>query len=409
MRLLSLFILLFFSASCSEPTFVEPEAAENVLGIDREAIISAANTYLDSDVVTVTFFVAERSAGGLHDYYSEGRYWWPDADNPDGPYIRRDGIANPQNFSGHKNALRNLSEMVTTLTAAYEISGDEKYALRAIDHVKAWFATSATRMNPNLLYGQAIKGISTGRGIGIIDTLRLINVALSVELLEESGLLKGSDLIAVKGWFGDYGDWLTTHPYGYDEKNNNNNHSTWWGAQVAAFARVADRPDLLKTADAQFKSQLPIQVATDGSLPDELGRTKPFHYINYTLRAWATYAELLSTNSQSFWSHTFTTNLPPYVKDQGEARNPEEPKASAATVSLKDAMAYALPYFKEPATWPYLTELEKEIHPHRNDFLVFAWWGLGNEEYLTLWRELVAEDGELHANLVLWQKIRATK
>jgi hypothetical protein len=194
MRLLSLFILMFFSTACGEPASTDTEVVKDSLKLDSDAIIRAADKFLDLEIVTVTNFVADRSTRGLHDYYSEGRYWWPDEGNPDGPYIRRDGIANPQNFSGHKNALSGLSEMVTALTAAYEITGKEKYAHRAIEHVTAWFATPATRMNPSLLYGQAIKGISTGQSIGIIDTLRLINVALSIELLEKSGLLKESDL-----------------------------------------------------------------------------------------------------------------------------------------------------------------------------------------------------------------------
>ncbi len=396
MRLYCLLFTVFVLASCGIPTTAgSGDRATDRIVPDTAAILSAAGEYLERDIVTVTDFVAERSAGGPHDYYSEGRYWWPDADNPDGPYIRRDGIANPHNFSGHKNALRDLSEMVTALTAAYEITGEEKYALRAIEHVKAWFVSPETRMNPNLLYGQAIKGVSTGRGIGIIDTLRLINVALSVELLERDGLIGGEDLAAIKDWFGTYGDWLTTHPYGKDEQHNNNNHSTWWGAQVAAFARVADRPDLTEIARQQFRDQLPIQVATDGSLPDELGRTKPFHYANYTLRAWATYAELLSTREENYWDYTFTTTLAPYGS--------EEDRTAPATVSLRDAVDYLLPYFRQPATWPYRTELETEIHPRRNDFLVFASRGLQDDNYYQLWEKLEEEEEELHANLLLWK------
>ena len=43
-----------------------------------------------------------RSAGGLHDFFSEGDYWWPDPKNPDGPYIQRDGMTNPDNFVEHR-------------------------------------------------------------------------------------------------------------------------------------------------------------------------------------------------------------------------------------------------------------------------------------------------------------------
>ena len=36
-------------------------------------------------------------------------------------------------------------------------------------------------MNPHLLYAQAIKGRFTGRSIGIIDTLHLVEVARAID------------------------------------------------------------------------------------------------------------------------------------------------------------------------------------------------------------------------------------
>src|SRR4051812_47648851 len=35
-------------------------------------------------------------SGDQHDYLSQAPYWWPDPANPKGPYIRRDGIENPE-------------------------------------------------------------------------------------------------------------------------------------------------------------------------------------------------------------------------------------------------------------------------------------------------------------------------
>lgn len=390
---------------------VDRQPVESALDLDREAIVAEAETALNEDIVTVTDFVAERSAGGLHDYYSEGRYWWPDDTDPDGPYVRRDGISNPENFSGHKQGLARFSEIVTTLTAAYQITGDDKYAHRAVEHIKAWFVDTATLMNPNLLYGQAIKGISTGRGIGIIDAIRLIDVALSVELLREVDLLTGTDLTATEKWFGDFGDWLTTHPYGDDEKNNNNNHSTWWGAQVAAYARVAQRPDLTEIAEEQFYAQLPIQVATDGGLPDELGRTKPFHYLNYTLRAWATYAELLTTDEKDFWRHSFEANLSPYTLEGADVdaeieREEQRESGASKTMSLVDVMNYSLPYVENPTDWPYPTKLEPSIDPHQDDFLVLAYWGLEDDRYLNIWKDMSKEADDNHANLIVWQQLK---
>ena len=63
--------------------------------IERPRVLKAANKYLAEIPVTVTAASSPRSAGGKHDFFSEGDYWWPDPRNPDGPYIQRDGMTNP--------------------------------------------------------------------------------------------------------------------------------------------------------------------------------------------------------------------------------------------------------------------------------------------------------------------------
>src|SRR3954465_13909924 len=139
-----------------------------------------------------------RSAGGPHDFFSEGDYWWPNPADPTGPYIQKDGLTNPDNFVAHRLAMIRLSTHVATLTAAWRITGDAKYADHALTHLRAWFIDKDTMMNPNLQYAQAIKGITTGRGIGVIDTIHLIEVAQSASLLQQAGLLKGNDLTATQ-------------------------------------------------------------------------------------------------------------------------------------------------------------------------------------------------------------------
>ena len=82
-----------------------------------------------------------------------------------------------------------LSEIVGTLTSAWIVTGDDRYAAHARDHLAAWFVNEATRMNPSLLYGQAIKGKVTGRSIGIIDTIHLVEVARGAKILGERAAL----------------------------------------------------------------------------------------------------------------------------------------------------------------------------------------------------------------------------
>src|SRR5215212_7880197 len=124
----------------------------DVAAFDKGRVLRAAKHYLKEQPVTITASQSPRSAGGLHDFFSEGDYWWPDPKNPSGPYIQKDGMTNPENFVEHRRALMRLSQQVAALTAAYRITNDEKYAQHAVKHLEAWFVDDDTRMNPNLQY-----------------------------------------------------------------------------------------------------------------------------------------------------------------------------------------------------------------------------------------------------------------
>ena len=169
--------------------------------IDRDRILKAAQKYLREEPITVTAYSSPRSAGGPHEYFSEGDYWWPDPKNPDGPYLQRDGLSNPDNFVAHRQALIRLSLIVPALAAAYRITHNGEYAAQAGKHLKAWFLDETTRMYPHLKYAQAIQGRFTGRGTGIIDTLHLVEVAVAIPELERSGKLRASESKGIKDWF----------------------------------------------------------------------------------------------------------------------------------------------------------------------------------------------------------------
>src|SRR4030042_4442437 len=91
----------------------------------RKEIITRADMVMYENPVTITSFVCVRSAGGIHDFYSEGAYWGPDPANPDGPYIQRDGMTNPDNFVEHRRAMIRLATQVATLTSAYRLARDQ--------------------------------------------------------------------------------------------------------------------------------------------------------------------------------------------------------------------------------------------------------------------------------------------
>ena len=163
-------------------------------------------------------------------------------------------------------------------------------------HLRAWFVDEATRMNPNLQYAQAIQGRFTGRGIGIIDTLHLVEVARAAWQLD----MKPSDLTAVKSWFTSYLDWMTTHPYGIAERDAKNNHGTCWCTQVAAFAQLTGNREQMEWCRNRYKTVLiPNQQAVDGSFPQELARTKPYGYSLFNLDAMAILVQTLTTTQDN--------------------------------------------------------------------------------------------------------------
>ena len=328
---------------------------------ERGRVLKAADQYLSEQPVTVTAASSPRSAGGLHDFFSEGDYWWPDPKNPDGPYIQRDGMSNPDNFVEHRRAMIRLSLIVPALAAAWKITKQKKYSDHAARHLRAWFIDDATHMNPNLLYAQAIKGKFTGRGTGIIDTLHLVEVARAASRVG----LPAADLAGVKKWFASYTEWMNTHPYGISERDALNNHGTCWVTQVAAFAELTGDAKLTAYCRDRFMTVLiPNQEAADGSFPQELKRTKPYGYSLFNLDAMAIIAQTLG-----LWKWQMPDG-------RGMAK----------------AVEYMYPYLLDKKKWPLPPDvMYYDQWPVRQPSLIFGGLALGKPEYIALWLKLNAD------------------
>ena len=359
--------LLLLSCADSNPA---DTTTSPLVPIEGPRILEKARAYLQETPRTVTADKASRSEGGIHDFYSEGDYWWPDPENPDGPYIRKDGMANPENFVAHRRAMVHLSEIIGTLTSAYILTGDQQYADHALTHLNAWFVDEDTKMNPSLLYGQAIKGRVTGRSIGIIDTIHLVEVARGALILGEAGAFPAESFQSIKDWFFNYLTWLTTHPYGKTEQVHPNNHGVCWSMQVAAFADLVGSEAELAWVRNQFKTvYLKEMMAEDGSFPAELERTKPYGYSLFVLDAMAGVAQIASTPEDDLWTY----ELP-------DGRG------------MKKGLEFLYPYVKDKLTWPYTQDvLFWNDWPVRHPSLVFAGFALAKAEYIELWESLEAD------------------
>lgn len=339
----------------------------DLASFERDRVLRTAERALEQQPCTVTSVRNPRSAGAEHDFSSEGDYWWPNPKDPNGPYIRRDGLSNPENFTAHRQLLLDFARSVGSLAAAYQLTHEERYAAAALAQLRAWFVSPETRMNPNLQYAQAIRGVVTGRGIGIIDTLHLAEVALAVETLRGSSSLTSAEEAPIIAWFRDYLFWMRSHPYGLAEAAEKNNHGASWTLQAVAFARLTGDQEVLAECRRRLLEQhLPGHLAADGSLPLEMARTKAYGYSLFDLDVLCGTAVLLSTPGEDL----LAWRLP-------DGR------------SLRKAVAFMVPYLQDKSRWPRKPDVMFwEEWPQRQPALLFAARSTNNPEWLALWKRL---------------------
>jgi hypothetical protein len=345
-------------------------ALDEIESIDRERILRAANEYLTQAPVTITASSSPRSKGGKHDYFSEGDYWWPDPKNPNGPYIRRDGYSNPQNFNNHREALIRLSLIVPALTAAWLITEEKRYANHALLHLRAWFVDPDTRMNPSLEFAQAIWGVSPGRGTGVIDTLHLVEVARAARHLETAQVMPSHEFAAVRNWFAEYLDWMRTSKNGKEEEEAKNNHGACWVAQAASFAAFTGNVDAMALCRDRYRNNLmPDQLGPDGSFPLELARTKPYSYSLFDLDVLAIVCQIASAATNS------PDDLWQFALPNGNR--------------YQKAVDFMFPFIQDKSKWPYAKDVEYfDDLPNRQPSLLFAGLAYREPRYIELWRKL---------------------
>ncbi|HKV50544.1 MAG TPA: alginate lyase family protein [Gemmatimonadaceae bacterium] len=334
---------------------------------ERPRILRLANAARAAPPRSITSIVNPRSAGGPHDFSSEGDYWWPDPDRPNGPYLCRDGQINPDNFVGHRELLIDMASDVAALTAAFTITGDRAYAEAAEHQLVTWFIDARTRMHPDLQFAQAIRGVTPGRAIGIIDTVHLCDVALAIAALRRARAIDAATIARLTAWFAEYLRWLCASPNGREERDMPNNHATTWALQVAAFACLTGDAWRLASVRRRFRWILVRrQMDRSGAFPLELSRTRPYCYSAFQLSALTALAWLAST-----------------------------PRRDLMALRLRDgrgvtrAIEFLAPYLADKGRWPYARDVTHwDDFPVREPALLFGAMSTGRRDWLALWQQL---------------------
>ena len=235
-------------------------------------------------------------SGDKHDYLSLAPYRWPNPATADGfPWIVKDGQINPMTRGDHTDHGR-LAQMfngLNVLSMAYYFSGDTKYADKAKANMRIWFIDKATKVNPNVNFGQGIPGELDGRRAGIIEWTRSNYLINTIQILSADGLLPDEELQALNTWLSDYYTWLKTHRFGTENDNGLQNHSTCYDFQMVGIARYLGLSNEAKSRlEASKIKRIKTQITPQGEQPRELGRTKSVHYCSMNLRMMTLVAEL---------------------------------------------------------------------------------------------------------------------
>jgi hypothetical protein len=274
-------------------------------------------------------------SGDRHDFLCYASYWWPDPSKKDGlPYIRKDGQVNPESRNdSDADRLVEIVNNVELLAKVYYLTGDEQYAAAAVKQLRVWYLDPATRMNPNMLYSQIVRGVTKVRGEGILDSRHFTRIVDSIGLLERSRSMTPAIRAGLNDWFKKFVDWLWTSPMGEDERNALNNHGDWYDVQFVTLALfVGKTAEAKKQLEAAKHNRIDVQIKADGSLPLELARTKSFDYCVFALDPLTQLATLGDKLGVDLWRYQ------PTRKDAG---------------SLRKAIDYMAPYLDPAKPWTH--------------------------------------------------------
>ncbi|MGW1750888.1 alginate lyase family protein [Streptomyces sp. NPDC002092] len=325
------------------------------LKLALRGLTARADNWLTQGPWTVVDKPRPAPGGDLHDYLSQAPYWWPTrtptADNPWGcPYVQRDGQRNPEVDSGtDRQDVGKVFDSTYDLSLAWYYTGKRAYAQKAAQVLRTWFLTPATRMNPNLDHAQFIPCRYDGRAIGIIDfsqSYTSVVDALAILGTGAPGWTK-TDRTGMAKWNADFLDWLKNSTFGKQEGAAANNHGTFYDMQLAALAcATGDRALARRTVLDARTRRIDPQIAADGSQPQELARTRSWHYSTFDLVAYTRLAAIGRHVGVNLWT---------YQGPDGQG--------------LFKAVDYLLPAATGSAAWPHP---ELEFHRYAASDVVHA-------------------------------------
>ena len=117
-----------------------------------------------------------------------------------------------------------MSDSVFYNALSYVISGNASYASNAVNQIDTWFINEDTYMNPNLEYGEIIRGSAnaTGTHTGVLDLKCIAKIVSGILLLRGANSTEYTDEMdgQMAVWAGDYAGWLQSADIAMQESSS---------------------------------------------------------------------------------------------------------------------------------------------------------------------------------------------
>lgn len=117
-------------------------------------------------------------------------------------------------------AINTVSQAVWLNAVAYILQKQPTYSRNVVNFLDIFFLRNSTKMNPNVKYGQIVRGPgeegSKGTFTGILDSRGLVKIANAIAVMKAAGSPDWSSSVAsaMNSWAAQYFNWLQNSDIG---------------------------------------------------------------------------------------------------------------------------------------------------------------------------------------------------
>lgn len=266
-----------------------------------ERLMSEADSSLSTPIQSVTYGGITPPTGDIHDYWA-GTVLIPDPDRTD-----------------YRAAIK-LGKSVRALGISYALTGDSRYADKAVQLINAWTVTPSTRMNPRFTPGP------NNTWVNVIEYY-----------VTFPGMFYGADLIwNYPGWNSadkdEFKSWAKDliSSSGRNKPSNPQNYENWRTLFISSAAVVADDYDTLNWVSNYWKELIPLQMDSQGKMIRELERHNSLSYSLYAIGPMIQAAEIARHHGTDLYNYRLADGR-----------------------SLELALDFHAPYVAGKKSWPY--------------------------------------------------------